>query len=149
MKITALKGSITNRNATIIIMVFLFCLFLGLIFVLPIQNTYETQELKMDVIVGNYTGINLDTDAVHFGTIKKEDPALRMREVVIINSYNESKEVFLSVDGKLSKWAALSENHFILSPNENKSIEVTLKISSEIGSGTYYGILKAVFKEAE
>ncbi|MBU0459235.1 MAG: hypothetical protein KKH52_04590 [Nanoarchaeota archaeon] len=101
----------------------------------------------MDVVIGNYTGINLDTDAVHFGTIEKGKATTRTREVVITNNHDKSKKIYITTSGKLSKWVELSEDSFILSPQENKSVQVMLKINPEIDYGTYNGTLKAEFKE--
>ena len=135
-----------KRNKTIMTTILLFGFLILIFFSLQILNKYETQELKMDVIIGNYTGINIDTDAIHFGTIEKGKSAPRTREVVIANVNNKSRKVYLTKSGELSKWIVLSESNFILSSHENKTIQVTLKINPETDYGNYNGTLRAVFK---
>jgi len=107
----------------------------------------EIKELKIDLIVGNYTSINLDTDAIHFGTVKKGKVNTLTREVVINNNDNVPKKVRLFVKGDLSGLIQISENNFILPPTENKTISITVIVNPERDYGTYEGMLRAVFQE--
>ncbi|MBI2662566.1 hypothetical protein HYX11_03845 [Candidatus Woesearchaeota archaeon] len=107
----------------------------------------EVKELKMDLIIGNHTGINLDADALHFGTIKKGEVKTLTREVIVNNNYTYPKKVRLSIKGDLSEIIKISENNFILLQGENKTISITAIVNPERDYGTYEWVLRAVFQE--
>ncbi|MBI4739489.1 hypothetical protein HY772_08185 [Candidatus Woesearchaeota archaeon] len=118
------------------------------IFVLLILNMqkYEVQELRMDITIGNYTGVNLDHDGIHFGTSKKGEERAITREVIVINNSTYNKKVAIEVVGNISKLISVSDNYLILPPDSNRSVLISAKVRREAEYGTYTGILRAVFK---
>ena len=113
----------------------------------PKPEIKELKELKIDLTVGNHTGINMDADALHFGTIKKGEVKTLIREIVVSNNDLSAKKVRLFITGNLSEQLKISQNNFIVLPAENKTISITAIINPEREYGTYEGVLKAVFHE--
>lgn len=102
---------------------------------------YSIKELKMDIIIGNYIGLNTDTDSIHFGTTLPGTSA--NREIVL----NADKEMLvnLKLSGNISSFIKIPENNFILSKNMQKSIKLTSVIPLNATKGVYTGILKITF----
>lgn len=109
----------------------------------------EIQEISMDIVIGDYTGLTLDTDAIHFGTIDKEKKDPRTRLLQISNEDNKTKNVRLTAHGQLSSFVLFSEENFILGPYENKTIEITISPSSDMDYGNYTGTVRAIIRERE
>lgn len=110
------------------------------------DSTSETHTLKMDLKVGTYAGINIDTDALHFGTVPKGKVGSLAREVVVENNDNVRRNVFISASGELAPYVGLSEDEFTLDPFANKTVEVTLIVPPGLDSGSYNGTLTITLK---
>lgn len=105
-------------------------------------------DIPADVFFGNYTGITIDTDALHFGTIAQEEGGSRIRELVISNDAAVLKKIMLSVNGTIAPGITFSETTFFLAPSQNITIFVTFSPSSSMDYGNYTGTVHAVIQEA-
>ncbi|MEW5896511.1 MAG: hypothetical protein AB1668_02360 [Nanoarchaeota archaeon] len=103
----------------------------------------DVQELKMDLTIGDHLGVNLDNDAIHFGTVEQGKSYSLAREVVLSNNDARSQRLSLSTEGELAQWLTLSERAVTLLPQQNKTITVTLKVPANLELGTYNGMFKA------
>ncbi|MFH1445376.1 MAG: hypothetical protein ABIF08_02760 [Nanoarchaeota archaeon] len=105
-------------------------------FYLPV----ETQAIKMYVTVSNYTGFNVDTDAIYFGTLPGVGTA--SRKFNLTNNIKEDLFVHISSDGNISEFLSISKNNFLMerSSVEEIVVAVTIPNGNEIGeySGTLY-----------
>lgn len=113
------------------------------------SDATEIQELPMDLIIGDYTGLTIDTDAIHFGTVDTEKNDPRTRLMQISNNNNKTKEIRLTAYGQLSSFVRFSRKSFILGPYENKTIEITISPSSDMDYGNYTGVVRANIRERE
>ena len=102
---------------------------------------YSIKELKMDIIIGNYIGLNTDTDSIHFGTTL---PGTSANREIVLNT-DKNITVNLKLSGNISSFIKIPENNFILSKNMQKSIKLTSVIPLNAAKGVYTGILKITF----
>src|SRR3989344_3058823 len=102
---------------------------------------YSIKELKMNIIIGNYIGLNTDTDAIHFGTTL---PGTSANREIVLNT-DKNITVNLKLSGNISSFIKIPENNFILSKNMQKSIKLTSVIPLNATKGVYIGILKITF----
>lgn len=103
-------------------------------------NIKEIKTIDMDLKVGDYVGINTDTDALHFGTINPG--GFGTRSVLLSNNYDTTLKVKIKVYGDLAEFVSV-QNNFVLLKNETKKIPFIVSIPQEAVYGNYTG--KAVF----
>lgn len=111
---------------------------LNAITLLENRKVYQTEELGIFVKVSNYTGFNVDTDAIYFGTLPNSGKATRI--VQIANSDRESK-VTLSATGKAAEWITLPNQTLLLQPGETANIPVSIAIPPNAPEGNFGGRL--------
>jgi len=116
--------------------------FLIVILILGLFVTWYTQNkiigykvYSVDYTVGDYSGFNLDEDAIHFGTILPETTV--KRKFVI----NTDKKVLVKMNINGLKDIKLTERSVFLEANESKKIELILKTGKNITEGYYHGKL--------
>ena len=99
----------------------------------------STQQFDMYLTVGNYTGFNVDTSAIFFGTVS---PGGRgTRNVIITNNANATTRIELQTNGELARLVSFSNNSFSLAPGENSSVAVTATVPVDMPYGNYTGKL--------
>ena len=102
---------------------------------------YSIKELKMDLIIGNYIGLNTDTDSIHFGTTL---PGTSANREIVLNT-DKNITVNLKLSGNISSFIQIPENNFILNKDMQKSIKLTSVIPLNATKGVYMGILRITF----
>ena len=105
----------------------------------------NTQEVGMDVTIGDKIGFNADKDALHFATLMPGQTG--KKGINITNNFDTSIKVQIYVFGNISSLASISENNFLLGPNETKIIDISLRIPSNTKKGDYEGTLKATYTQ--
>lgn len=95
----------------------------------------------MDIIIGNYIGLNTDIDAIHFGTTL---PGTSANREIVLNTDKE-RIVNLKLSGNISSFIKIPENNFILNKDIQKSIKFRAIIPLNATKGVYTGILKITF----
>lgn len=106
------------------------------------------KEIDMDLIVTSNKrgyGINIDTDAFHFGKLPRGAGATRHLNVT--NSHNF--RIFFYVakdDSKLSEIVAIGPNKFILKPYERRKINVAVRVPKGFEPGNYSGKVDLVVR---
>jgi len=115
--------------------------------VLYFQNK-ERQVLrtKMHLIVGDSPGFDTNNDYVVFGRVPPEGASTRHMN---LNNINRTNKVHITASGKLADWVGVSENNFILNPNEIRAIDITAFAPSDAEKGDYTGTLIIDFLEVE
>lgn len=108
------------------------------------QKYTQIQKIPMDIKVANYIGFNLDKDAMHFGATFPGGGSKRNLSLINNDVYN--KKVLVEYEGRLKDFVNVSENNFILKPNENKTLEFTVMIPQNTELGNYTGTIILTFK---
>lgn len=117
----------------------LLFVFIGALFLVGCTGEVETS-LDMYLQVSNYTGVNVDSDALYFGTIDFEKPGMVERTIELRNDGDLSHDYFVRVRGDLSKYSVISSNDFRLKSGEQKDITVKV-MTGELSKGNYTGEL--------
>lgn len=105
---------------------------------------YEAQEILMDIKVGDHIGLNLDTDALHFGI--SMSPGSAARDIIVSNDHNISLRVDIRPAGKIADWVLVKENNFVLKPGEKKNVEFEVNVPKDVEVGLYEGVLRIFFR---
>ena len=115
------------------------------ILVYPYFSPLHIEEIYMYITVGNYTGFNVNTSALFFGTVAKSGSSERY--VVVTNEYSEELKVKINIKGELEDWTSLSEKKFMLEKNANKTVNVKVNIPPDAESGGYTGTMEIRFRK--
>lgn len=99
--------------------------------------------IPMHLTVGNYTGFNVDTSALFFGTVTKSGRSTRY--VVVTNELEEPVMVLVEAAGELADWTTVSEKNFSLDRYGSKTISVSVNAPAQAQYGIYSGLLKFTF----
>ena len=129
-----LNYKITFLSILVSVLLILLLLFIYINVKIIGYKTYD-----VDYIVGDHIGINLDEDAIHFGTARG-DMVLR-RDIVI------SSDVDISVKVKLTgiDYMYVEDTDFMVLAGEKKNLELVLKLPPGVEKGTYSGNLKVIY----
>ena len=99
----------------------------------------------MDVTIGEHLGMNIDTDALHFGMIAKNGCA--NRNIIVKHQYDSPAKVVINVIGELEGWTVIEENDFILNKDSERKIEFKVCAPGDAILGKEYtGTARIVFK---
>jgi len=101
------------------------------------NTAYGTIEIPMDLEVAKYVGINVDTDALHFGMI--HPPGSARREFTIQNTFKKDMQFTITTKGNMAPLTEVTESSFILKPGETKTVRFEVKITNSIEYGNYSG----------
>jgi len=108
----------------------------------------KIKEIEMDLNVTGEKkgyGINIDTDAIHFGKLPLG--AGSTRHMNITNYHDFSTFFYIKVeDNLLSKIVSISPNYFVLKPNENKLINIAVSVPKDSKPGNYEGKLDVMIR---
>jgi len=106
----------------------------------------EIITVSMDLTVEdtNIIGMNADADALHFGTVPRRGTSTRRMDIV--NNQNYPLFVNISIEGDFTDWINVSDNNFILQPEESSRIIFKTKVPEDapfrIYNGTVYITLR-------
>lgn len=103
----------------------------------------EIKTLDMDLKVGDYVGINADTDALHFGTISPG--GVGTKSVTLSNNYEEKLAVKIKLYGDLAGFIDVKRD-FVLYENQSEKIAFTARVPQDAPYGNYTGRVVFVFK---
>jgi len=126
------------------LIIILLIIVLSSVFIIYNTVSYDTKKLDMHLMVGNYTGFNVDTDAIYFGTIMPFGIGTR---IINVANSNQTSIVDIKAYGELKGWIYVSENNFILKPNEEKTVKVMVYVPENAKYKDYEGALKIRFKK--
>lgn len=132
-----------KRKVTLFIVVLLVIGIVSLAYTFLFAS--EIEEFDMYLTVGDYVGLNVDTDALYFGTIFPDGSGYRT--LTLGNDGFFSKRVKIDVTGELRDWVWTAENNFILDRNENKEITVHVSVPKDAEFGNYTGRLRMEFRK--
>lgn len=104
----------------------------------------DVKVIDMRLNVGNYTGFDVNTSLLIFGTVVPGGSA--KRTINIENIAEEEQKVEIVAEGELADWSYLSKNHFNLQTYEITSVDVTLYVPENATFGNYKGTLEILFR---
>ncbi|MFO7872220.1 MAG: hypothetical protein R6U26_01095 [Candidatus Undinarchaeales archaeon] len=104
----------------------------------------QEQRIDMQINVGNYTGFNVNTSALFFGTVVPGGTA--ERQVELTNPGKKPLTAILRVSGILDSWTTISDNNFEIEPEETRNVTVKLVIPPDAEMESYRSTLIITFK---
>ena len=108
-------------------------------------SIYEIREVGMDVYVRNTPGLNVDSDALHFGIVP---PGGSGRRTITIENDDIANTVSIEAYGDIASWVYVSENDFYIAPSETRSIEVSVDVPGDTPVRSYRnGTLRLIFRK--
>ena len=104
-------------------------------------------EFDMDITVPveNRVGLNIDSDAIHFGIVPRGGGSTR--HVNLTNSEDYSVFIYVEKDeGLLSSIVRIDPNYFTLEGNGKEEIDVSVSVPADFEPGNYTGKVKIIKK---
>lgn len=95
------------------------------------------KEIKTSFIASNISGFDLNKNELTFGKIKTGNSA--SRGLVIKNNFDKKKRITFICLGKIKDYLIVSENDFILMPDEARTVDFSVFLPTDLDYGTYYG----------
>lgn len=121
------RKKIKNKNQFIgrFIFIFLILILVCLIYI-QINNFFILDRVKIytEVILGDRSGFDLNNTALTFGMVVPGNAA--SREISIRNNFEKSVRGEIISKGEISEFLIISENNFILTPNEERNISFSV-----------------------
>lgn len=105
----------------------------------------DVKELDMSLIVGKHTGLDVGTEKLTFGMIMPAGNSCT-RYVFLSNKKNYPLKVYINFYGDLADWVSVSDNYFVLQPDEEKKLSFTANAQKDATYGNYTGTARFVFK---
>lgn len=105
-------------------------------------SLFEKREVLAIVTVTDDVGLAVNGTALVFGHVFPGGSASKTIEVT--NNYNGMSRVKIYSKGNIKDFLIVSDNNFILAPNETKSVKFRIKIPKETPYGNYSG--KVIFE---
>lgn len=127
-----------------IIILVLLIILLNLVYANNQNTILETWQYDMFLNVDNYTGFNVETSAIFFGTVKPG--AMSMRNIQFENN-NVTLKVVIFTEGDLAKWVYTDKNSFILNPSEKKTVTIKALVPKNAEFGNYNGKIIVQFEQ--
>lgn len=126
--------------------IFLLLVCVGLISVLFTAFAYQsyfvkavkTTPIRVSVTVST-VGFDVTTERMDFGQVPRGGSG--EREVSIGNNDLEPVRIQIKVKGDLADWLGVSDNLFILEPDESRQITTTLNVPNNVELAQYTGEL--------
>jgi hypothetical protein len=106
----------------------------------PVQTT----AIGMHLTVGNYTGFDVNTSALFFGTVA--GGGISERYVDIGNEFSQPLNVQVFFTGDLAPWASASEAAFRLDVDGTRTVNVSVHVPAGAEPGDYSGTMEVVFR---
>ncbi len=105
----------------------------------------DVKEINMTLIVGDHAGLDVNTEKLAFGMVMPAGNSCT-RYIVLSNKKDYLLNVHINFYGSLAEWISVSENHFVLKPDEEKKLSFSATVPRSTAYGNYTGTAKFVFK---
>ena len=106
----------------------------------------NVREFDMNLIVGNHTGFDVNTEKLTFGMITPTGSSCT-RYIFISNKKDYPLRVYINFYGNFANWVSVSDNYFVLKPDEEKKLSFTASAPRDAAYGNYTGTARFVFKK--
>jgi len=129
-----------------ILLVLVFLSALCTYIILNFLSEQKIVDYKMQLIVGNHIGFDLNTSVITFGMVIPSGNAVRHLDLK--NGEQKNKFQILAF-GDLAGWIKLSENDFVLQPYEKRTLNITAQVPKNADLGNYTGTLRVIIENYE
>lgn len=102
-------------------------------------------DMDVEIIKGGFVGLNVDTDAIHFGVVTLGGGSIRGINL----SNNKDYDVFIYLtrdDSELSSIVNIDPNYFILKSSEERRVKVSIYPPEDFPVGNFTGKIQVIEK---
>ncbi|GEM_PF-2856188 len=107
------------------------------------MHSFVKQEIPIDLTVGDYMGINVDVDSLHFGTLRKDFSA---EKKILIRA--DRADIFITLDVQDIPFVQPEVDYFFLKQGASREVILTATIDKDTPPGYYQGTLLILIREA-
>ena len=132
-----------ERKSKLVILVLLIIM---TILIIVINIPLKKQTIPTRFIAGENMGFDLGPGNLNFGKIVPGYSA--SREITITNNFGSSTLTIIKSSGAISSYIIISENNFILQPNESKNIVFSCYPEKDIELKEYSGKIIIITKKS-
>jgi hypothetical protein len=147
MKSRGLGGMQKRRLLMLIILTAVSASFVTTLAYVNFEETsvYEVIEYPMQVYVDDIVGFNVETDNIHFGIVP---PNGKSGREMTVTAGGFRTLVTMMASGEIAEWVAVSDNNFVLSPFENRTVMISVRIPPETKTHYYRnGTMRIIFRK--
>ena len=137
--------TVKKNNLFILLFVIALISITATILFYPFYLIENVREFDMSLIVGNHTGFDVNTEKLTFGMITPTGSSCT-RYIFISNKKDYPLKVYISFYGNFADWVSVSDNYFVLKPDEEKKLSFTASAPRDAAYGNYSGTARFVFK---
>lgn len=114
-----------------------------------VDNVVHIQELPVffEVTDQRIVGINIDTDALKFGTIMRGNFA--KRDITIVNPFQISIDVEIGFSESIENIVEISQDSFSLDIDDSLKVTITIRPDENTEIGKHEGVLTLIMKRAK
>ncbi len=105
----------------------------------------NVREFDMSLIVGDHAGFDVDTEKLSFGMVMPAGSSCT-RYIFISNKKDYPLKVYINFYGNFADWVSVSDNYFVLKPDEEKKLSFTANAQKDAVYGNYTGKARFIFK---
>jgi len=133
-----------KKQLVLIIFIFIF-LTIGITSIFHFYyTTLDIKELPMMVRVSDKLGIDVGTDMIRFGGLR---PGGGSKRIFHLTNNHDIKVLIQFIPmGDIGDLVSISENNFIIQPEEHKTVDIGIGIPQDMPYGNYTGKLKVIIK---
>ena len=125
-----------KRLAILILPPLLITVIFLLFIIYTLVNPPQTVYYDIYLTVGNYTGFNVATDALYFGTVPEGGSASRFIEIK--NEGDRKLESSLIFEGNVTAFLSAGSK-VVLEPYQNMTVRITASVPPDAPRGEYFG----------
>lgn len=103
----------------------------------------EVRVVKMSVEVNDHMGFDTNTSLLTFGMVMPGSESVRT--IILGHDRDYPMKASITSYGDISDWVFVSDNNFIVHPNETVALNVKVMPPIEVAYGNYTGYLKIIF----
>lgn len=140
-----IKTDKKKQKIIVIVSLFIIIIFLCIYLyanLIDMFSLFERKEIYSEVEVSNILGFEINDSALVFGTVYPGGSS--KKTVDLKNEHDGIARVKIFAKGDINDFLIVSDNNFILYPNETKTIEFKIKIPENTAFGNYTG--KVIFE---
>jgi hypothetical protein len=126
---------------SLLIIIVSLCIFLYSSLI-DMMSLFETKEVEAFIIVSDASGVAINGTALMFGMVVPGGTS--KKSVDLKNEHDGLAKVKIYAKGDIKDFINVSDNNFILYPNETKTVEFKVKIPRDTPFGNYTG--KVIFE---
>jgi len=105
----------------------------------------DVKEIDMSLLVGDHAGFDVDGERLAFGMVKPASNSC-IRYINLSNKRDYPLRIYINFDGNLTEFVSVSDNYFVIKPDEEKKLSFSASAPRDTAYGNYTGTVRFVFK---